>query len=64
MTSKATERKDELMSALDELGEGSKFLWKIFILTLTPTIFNGMHSMSYVFTTEVSTKKFIHSRRA
>ncbi|KZC12278.1 PREDICTED: organic cation transporter protein [Dufourea novaeangliae] len=44
---------DPLLEALDKLGCGSIFLWIIFIFTLTPTIFNGMHSMSYIFIAEV-----------
>lgn len=47
---------DPLIQALDKLGSGSNFLWIIFIFTLTPTIFNGMHSMSYIFIAEVSTR--------
>ncbi|XP_076277681.1 organic cation transporter protein [Lasioglossum baleicum] len=50
--SKAT---DPLLVELDKLGSGSNFLWIIFIFTLTPTIFNGMHSMSYIFIAEVPT---------
>ncbi|OAD57752.1 Organic cation transporter protein, partial [Eufriesea mexicana] len=46
---------DPLLEALDRLGCGSNFLWIIFIFTLTPTIFNGMHSMSYIFIAEVPT---------
>ncbi|CAK9831613.1 Organic cation transporter protein [Anthophora retusa] len=46
---------DPLLEALDKLGCGSNFLWLIFIFTLTPTIFNGMHSMSYIFIAEVPT---------
>ncbi|KOC64247.1 Organic cation transporter protein [Habropoda laboriosa] len=46
---------DPLLEALDKLGCGSNFLWIIFIFTLTPTIFNGMHSMSYIFIAEVPT---------
>ncbi|CAL7951878.1 unnamed protein product [Xylocopa violacea] len=46
---------DPLLEALDKLGRGSNFLWIIFIFTLTPTIFNGMHSMSYIFIAEVPT---------
>lgn len=45
---------DPLLEALDKLGYGSSFLWIIFIFTLTPTIFNGMHSMSYIFIAEVN----------
>lgn len=44
---------DHLLVALDELGDGSKFLWTVFFLTLTCVMFNGIQSMSYVFTTEV-----------
>lgn len=55
MEATRTDEKDGLLTILDELSKGSKFLWTIFILTLTPTIFNGMHSMSYTFTTEVCT---------
>ncbi|XP_076163555.1 organic cation transporter protein isoform X2 [Ptiloglossa arizonensis] len=44
---------DPLLEAVDKLGVGSNFLWTIFIFTLTPTIFNGMHSMSYIFIAEV-----------
>ncbi|XP_076686945.1 organic cation transporter protein [Andrena cerasifolii] len=46
---------DPLIEALDKLGCGSNFLWIIFIFTLTPTMFNGMHSMSYIFIAEVPT---------
>ncbi|XP_054002072.1 organic cation transporter protein-like [Hylaeus anthracinus] len=46
---------DPLLQALEKLGLGSNFLWIIFIFTLTPTIFNGMHSMSYIFIAEVPT---------
>ncbi|XP_033177610.1 organic cation transporter protein-like isoform X2 [Bombus impatiens] len=46
---------DPLLEALDKLGYGSSFLWIIFIFTLTPTIFNGMHSMSYIFIAETPT---------
>ena len=45
---------DPLLEALDKLGCGSNFLWIIFIFTLTPTVFNGMHSMSYIFIADVS----------
>lgn len=48
-----TKSTDPLLEALDKLGCGSNFLWIIFIFTLTPTIFNGMHSMSYIFIAEV-----------
>ncbi|XP_078050216.1 organic cation transporter protein [Augochlora pura] len=44
---------DPLFTELDKLGNGSRFLWKIFTFTLIPTIFNGMHSMSYIFIAEV-----------
>ncbi|XP_012348496.1 organic cation transporter protein [Apis florea] len=50
-----TKSTDPLLEALDKLGCGSNFLWIIFIFTLTPTIFNGMHSMSYIFIAEVPT---------
>ncbi|XP_043249538.1 organic cation transporter protein-like [Colletes gigas] len=46
---------DPLLKALDKLGLGSNFLSIIFIFTLTPTIFNGLHSMSYIFIAEVPT---------
>ena len=45
---------DPLLEALDKLGRGSNFLWIIFIFTLTPMVFNGMHSMSYIFIADVS----------
>ncbi|XP_076223957.1 organic cation transporter protein-like [Nomia melanderi] len=48
---------DPLLVALDRLGCGSNFLWIIFIFTLTPTIFNGMHSMSYIFIAEIGFEK-------
>ncbi|KAG7208609.1 hypothetical protein KM043_014817 [Ampulex compressa] len=38
---------------VSKLGQGSGLLWTIFIFTITPTIFNGMHSMSYIFIAEV-----------
>nr|XP_033335438.1 organic cation transporter protein [Megalopta genalis]XP_033335439.1 organic cation transporter protein [Megalopta genalis]XP_033335441.1 organic cation transporter protein [Megalopta genalis]XP_033335442.1 organic cation transporter protein [Megalopta genalis]XP_033335443.1 organic cation transporter protein [Megalopta genalis] len=44
---------DPLLMELDKLGNGSQFLWMIFIFTLIPTIFNGMYSMSYIFIAEV-----------
>ncbi|XP_043523359.1 organic cation transporter protein [Frieseomelitta varia] len=44
---------DPLLEALDKLGRGSNFLWTIFIFTLTPMVFNGMHSMSYIFIADV-----------
>lgn len=47
-------QEDDLVAALNELGNGSKFLWLVFVLTLTPTVFNGLHSMSYIFITEVA----------
>ncbi|XP_011302376.1 organic cation transporter protein [Fopius arisanus] len=53
MSELSEKRQDELLSALDKLGDGSKFLWLVFTLTLTPTVFNGLQSMSYVFTTEI-----------
>ncbi|KOX69946.1 Organic cation transporter protein [Melipona quadrifasciata] len=46
---------DPLLEALDKLGCGSNFLWIIFIFTLTPTVFNGMHSMSYIFIADIPT---------
>ncbi|XP_015126802.1 organic cation transporter protein [Diachasma alloeum] len=51
--SESVEKRDELLTALDKLGEGSKLLWLVFTLTLTPTVLNGLQSMSYVFTTEI-----------
>ncbi|XP_029041767.1 organic cation transporter protein [Osmia bicornis bicornis] len=48
-----TKSTDPLLEDLDKLGCGSNFLWMIFIFTLTPTIFNGMHSMSYIFIADV-----------
>lgn len=45
--------KDELITALDKLGEGSRLLWLVFALTATPTLFNGLHAMSYIFIAEV-----------
>lgn len=44
---------DPLLEELGRLGEGSSFLWLIFIFTITPTVFNGLHSMSHIFTAEV-----------
>lgn len=52
-SSTTTSPPDHLLKALDELSEGSKFLWIVFCLTLTLLMFNGMQSLSYVFTTEV-----------
>ncbi|XP_012262132.2 organic cation transporter protein isoform X2 [Athalia rosae] len=52
---KRIEQKDELVTALDKLGEGSKLLWLVFALTATPTLFNGLHATSYVFLAEVPT---------
>ncbi|XP_014606015.1 PREDICTED: organic cation transporter protein-like [Polistes canadensis] len=46
-------RKEQLLTALNKLGEGSTFLYMIFILTTIPTIFNGMHSMAYIFIAEI-----------
>lgn len=47
------DRREPLLTALNKLGEGSTFLWMIFILTTIPTLFNGMHSMAYIFIAEV-----------
>ncbi|XP_012134615.2 organic cation transporter protein [Megachile rotundata] len=44
---------DPLLQSMDKLGTGSNFLWMIFIFTLTPTIFNGMHSLSYIFIADI-----------
>lgn len=48
------DQKEPLLNALEKLGEGSNFLYLIFILTTIPTLFNGMHSMAYIFIAEVS----------
>lgn len=54
---------DPLIEALDKLGRGSNFLWIIFIFTITPSMFNGMHSMSYIFIAEVRSTYFYFSLR-
>lgn len=51
----ATKPEDPLIRALDELGEGSGFLWMIFFFTMFPTIFAGMHSNTYIFIAQVRT---------
>ncbi|KAK2580809.1 hypothetical protein KPH14_011543 [Odynerus spinipes] len=53
LNSYQVDRGEPLLTALDKLGEGSTFLWIIFILTTIPTLFNGMHSMAYIFIAEV-----------
>lgn len=47
------DQREPLLNALEKLGEGSNFLYLIFILTTIPTLFNGMHSMAYIFIAEV-----------
>ncbi|XP_033228905.1 organic cation transporter protein-like [Belonocnema kinseyi] len=47
--------KDPLLRALGELGEGSIFLWKIFFISIVPTLLSGMQAISYVFTAEIPT---------
>ena len=54
----ACQYKDALTKILDELGEGSLFLYLIFLLTIFPTIFSGMHSNTYIFMAEVQCKYF------
>lgn len=41
--------KDVILKKLDELGNGSNWLWITFFLCLTPSILNGFHASSYVF---------------
>lgn len=53
LNSQQVDRGEPLLTALDKLGEGSTFLWMIFILTTIPTLFNGMHSMAYIFIAEI-----------
>lgn len=47
------QKSDPLLQALGKIGEGSGLLWKIFIMSIIPAIFSGMHAVSYVFTAEV-----------
>ncbi|CAD6232051.1 GSCOCG00001720001-RA-CDS [Cotesia congregata] len=42
-----------LLRVLDELGESSKLLWIVFITSIIAPFLNGMHSMSYVFISEI-----------
>lgn len=39
----------EILQKLEELGNGSRWLWTTFLLCLTPGILNGFHTSSYVF---------------
>lgn len=43
-----------LLQILDKLGQGSKLLWIVFVVSITTSLVNGLHSMSYVFIAEVS----------
>ncbi|XP_014207000.1 organic cation transporter protein [Copidosoma floridanum] len=43
---------DPLTRVLDELGDGSSLVWIIFLFTMFPTIFAGMHSNTYIFIAE------------
>ncbi|KAI4498563.1 hypothetical protein M0802_006269 [Mischocyttarus mexicanus] len=47
------DRKKQLLAAVNKLGEGSTLLYMIFTLTTIPALFNGMHSMAYIFIAEI-----------
>ncbi|XP_033228198.1 organic cation transporter protein-like [Belonocnema kinseyi] len=49
------QEKDPLLRALGELGEGSSFLWKIFLISIVPTLISGVQAISYVFTADIPT---------
>lgn len=38
-----------ILNKLEQLGNGSRWLWMTFFLCLTPSILNGFHTSSYVF---------------
>ncbi|CAD6232049.1 GSCOCG00001719001-RA-CDS [Cotesia congregata] len=42
-----------LLRVLDELGEGSKLLWMVFTASILAPLISGIHSMSYVFVSEI-----------
>ncbi|XP_063696923.1 organic cation transporter protein [Culicoides brevitarsis] len=41
--------RESLLNKLEQLGNGSRWIWITFILCLTPSILNGFHTSSYVF---------------
>ncbi|CAD6232064.1 GSCOCG00001727001-RA-CDS [Cotesia congregata] len=42
-----------LLKAVDDLGEGSAFLWTIFVFNILTMILFGLNTMSYIFITEI-----------
>ncbi|XP_044583277.1 organic cation transporter-like protein isoform X1 [Cotesia glomerata] len=42
-----------LLQILDKLGQGSKLLWIVFVVSIITSLVNGLHSMSYIFIAEI-----------
>uniref|UniRef100_A0A336N5D9 CSON006806 protein n=1 Tax=Culicoides sonorensis TaxID=179676 RepID=A0A336N5D9_CULSO len=41
--------REKILDKLEDLGNGSRWLWMTFMLCITPSILNGFHTSSYVF---------------
>lgn len=48
-----------ILRALDELEQGSKLIWIVLFVSISVSLLNGFHTMSYIFVAEVSIVFFI-----
>lgn len=49
----------DISVALEKLGRGSKLVWTVFFFTVLSTFFSALHTVSYIFTAEVTSLIFV-----
>lgn len=47
--------KEDLLEQLEVIGDSPRYLWKLFLLCMVPSILNGLNVTSYVYLTDVPT---------
>lgn len=46
-------KNQELLDKLEQVGDSPRFVWKLFLLCMVPSILNGLNVTSYVYLTDV-----------